>query len=399
MDKTPRPPLWTIAASLLWAAVLIALLLRAGLHPQRITSLATYLTGGSAWVASQPLYTNWRGFLYPPVVALFFSLLTHLPLALAAVLWRLLTAGVFLLGLGALLRSGVFHRIPPASRGLAFIALLPLSIGNLDNAQANPLIAGLMMLSVAAFQSEAWTLCALAGAIATTFKIYPVALALLLCLLRPRKVAWRFALILLFLALLPFALQRHDYVSAQYHSWLQTRMADNRFEYPMKDAPLDLWYLLVRLGNLPISPRAYTAFQILAGLALAAYIWQRSRRGAPLPDILASLFLLVSVWMLLLGPATENQTYVVLAPAACLLAVQCFQTTHPLPRLPALSAYLILLAAVARNSLAPHLKSPIWMALQPVAALLLLAAIFSDSFAQSRSARPLPKLQKSPGAA
>jgi hypothetical protein len=59
----------------------------------------------------------------------------------------------------------------------------------------------------------------------------------------------------------------------------------------------------------------------------------------------------------------------------------------------------LLLAAVARNSLAPHLKSPFWMALQPVAALLLLAAIFSDSFAQSRSARPLPKLQKSPGAA
>ncbi len=358
--------------------MLLALLLRAGLHPARPTSLATYLTGGSAWAASQPLYTNWRGFVYPPVIAAFFSIFTHLPLALAAVLWRILTAGVLLLGLGALLRSGVFHRIPPASRGLVFVGLLPLSIGNLDNAQANPLIAGLMMLSVAALQSEAWTLCALALAIATTFKIYPVTLALLLCLLCPRQLVWRIALMLFALYLLPFALQGHGYVSGQYHAWIETRLADDRFQYPMKDAPLDLWYLLVRLGHLPITERAYTTLQAIAGLALAALVWHRSRRGVPVREILASLFLLVSVWMLLLGPATENQTYVVLAPAAALLAVQSLRLPQLSTRLLSLSAFLLLLAAAARNSLAPHLKSPLWMALQPIAALVLLAAIFSD---------------------
>jgi len=391
VDKTHRVPTWTIVATLVWSAVLIALLLRAGLHPQRPTSLTTYLTGGSAWAASQPLYTNWRGFVYPPVIAAFFSLFTHLPPALAAILWRLITAGAFLLGLGALLRSGVFHRIPPASRGLVFLALLPLSIGNLDNAQANPLIAGLMMLSVAAFQYQSWTLCALAVAIATTVKIYPVALALLLCLLRPRQLAWRIALLLLLLALLPFAVQGHDYVAGQYHAWLQTRLADDRFRYPMKDAPLDLWYLLVRVGNLPISERVYTALQALAGLALAAAVWRRSRTN-PLPDVLATLFLLVSVWMLLLGPATENQTYVVLAPAACLLAIQCLSGARLPTRLLALAAFTLLLAAVARNSLTPHLKSPLCMTLQPVAALLLLAAIFCDTSAQMKTSprRPLP---------
>lgn len=370
-----KPP-WTIAASVLWAAVLAALLLRAGLHPGRPTSLTTYLAGGSAWAGSQPLYTNWRGFVYPPVIAWFFSLFTHLPLAVAAILWHSLAAGTFLFGLGALLRSGVFYRIPPASHGLVFLGVLPLSIGNLDNAQANPLIAGLMMLSVAAVQWEAWSLCAVAIGIATTFKIYPVALALLLCLLRSRQLSWRIALVLLLLALLPFALRDPRYVSGQYHAWLGTRLADDRFQYPMKDAPLDLWYLLVRVAMLPISERAYTVFQGLAGAALAALVWHQSRRAIALRDILATLYLLVSVWMLLLGPATENQTYVVLAPAACLLAVESLNLPRSLPtRILALSAFALLLAAVARNSLAPHLKSPIFMTIQPVAALLLLPAI------------------------
>jgi len=393
-DTTTRntKPCWTIAASILWAAMLVGLLVRAGLHPQRPTSLATYLGGGDAWIASGPLYTNWRGFVYPPVIAFFFSLFTHLPPPLAAVLWRLLTAGVFLIGMGALLRSGIFHRIPRASHGLVFVALLPLSVGNLDNAQANPLIAGLMTLSVAAVQWEAWNLCALAVAIATTFKIYPVALALLLCLLRPRQLWWRIPLFLVLAGLLPFAVQNPHYVSGQYHAWLQTRLADNRFEYPMKDAPLDLWYLLVRLGIFPISERAYTALQAIGGMAIAAFLFRQSRRQTPLRDMLATLFLLVSVWMLLLGPATENQTYVVLAPAACLMAVQSLTLPSVLRRLLTLSAFTLLLAAVGRNSLMPHLKSPIYMAVQPVAALLLLGAILipptPPSPRQTHSRRP-----------
>ena len=368
---------WTIVASVLWGGVLVALLLRAGLHPGRATSLTTYLTGGAAWDARQPLYTNWRGFVYPPVVGWFFSLFNRMPLAAAAVLWRMLAAGTFLFGLGALLRSGVFHRIPAALRGVVFLGVLPLSIGNIDNAQANPLIAGLMMLSVAAVEWEAWSVCAIAIGIATTFKIYPVALGLLLCVVRPKQLSWRIVLVVGALALLPFALQERHYVCGQYQAWLQTRLADDRFHYPMKDAPLDLWYLLVRLGNLPISPRVYTVLQALGGAGLAGFVWNELRKGGALRDVLGDLYLFVSVWMLLLGPATENQTYVVLGPAACLVAVEAFCGANRLAtRIPAYSAFTLLLAGVARNSLLPHLKSPLFMAIQPVGALLLLVALF-----------------------
>jgi len=373
---------WTTIAALLWAVALVALLLRAALHPARPNSLATYLTGGEAWLHAQPLYTNWRGFVYPPVVGWFFSLLAHLPLALAAVSWHALAAGVFLLGLVALLRSGVFHRIPPEARGIVAIAVLPLSIGNMDNAQANPLVAGLMMLSVAATQSGAWTLAAVAIGIAATFKIYPVALALLLILVRPRQLSWRILLVLGLLAAQPYLVQNPQYVSGQYHAWLASRLADDRFHYPMKDAPLDLWYLLVRICALPLSERLYTATQCLAGAALAVLVLVRIHRKVATQDILASLYLLVSVWMLLLGPATENQTYIILAPAACLLTVEAFSRPGlPLVRVFAATGFSLLILAVARNSLMPHLKSPGFMAIQPVGALLLIPAILLKDFA------------------
>jgi hypothetical protein len=299
------------------------------------------------------------------------------------VLWRLLAAGVFLVGLGSLLRSGVVHRIPREFHGLVFLGVLPLSVGNLDNAQANPLIAGLMMLSVAALEWDAWTLCAIAIGIAITFKIYPIALALLLCILRPKQLPWRIGVALVLLALLPFAFQDAHYVTGQYHAWLATRLADDRFQYPMKDAPLDLWYLLVRLGGLPISEHVYMALQVSAGAALALFVF--FRRASPVRDTLASLYLLVSVWMLLLGPATENQTYVILGPAACLLAVESLMIPNSLVhRTLSFTAFALLLAAVARNSLAPHLKSPLFMAIQPISTVPLF-------FAALTSPRPTPR--------
>ena len=272
---------WSIAAAFIWGVALIILLLRAGLHPARATSLTTYLAGGDAWSAGREVYTNWRGFVYPPPIAAFFGLLTHLPLAVTAVAWRAVTAGGLLAGLGALLRCGAFPRIPPRWHGLVFVGMLPLCLGNVDNAQANPLVAGLMMLGVAAFQWEAWTLCALAAGLAAVFKIYPVALALLLCVRRPRELPWRLILVVALLTLLPFALQSHGYVGSQYHAWLQTRLNDDRTQYPVKDAPLDFWFLLAHLGHFQANARTCNVTALLTGAALAAYVWWQARRENP----------------------------------------------------------------------------------------------------------------------
>lgn len=87
-----------------WAAVVSALTMVVvvyGTHVRgALTDLKVYRVGGAAWMHSVPLYTSrfpfWLPFTYPPVAAALFSVLTVLPMAVAATM--LTAAG--LLGLG-----------------------------------------------------------------------------------------------------------------------------------------------------------------------------------------------------------------------------------------------------------------------------------------------------------
>ena len=82
-------------------------------------------------------------------------------------------------------------------------------------------------------------------------------------------------------------------------------------------------------------------------------------RRISLRDSLATVFLLVSVWMLLLGPATENETYVVLAPAASLVAVEAlFGSYSKTARFVGLSAFALLLAAVLKKQSVSPFEKP-----------------------------------------
>ena len=54
------------------------------------------MDAGRKWAAAQPLYSYTRGFVYSPLVAAFFALFSWLPVSLGSVLWRLLTAAIFI---------------------------------------------------------------------------------------------------------------------------------------------------------------------------------------------------------------------------------------------------------------------------------------------------------------
>jgi hypothetical protein len=82
----------------------------------------------------------------------------------------------------------------------------------------------------------------------------------------------------------------------------------------------------------------------------------------------------VSIWMTLCGPATELQTYVLLAPAVVLVLTDTFLSARALwLRIGMLSVYLLLVLAVARTSFLPSLKSLWVLTIQPIAAVIFLA--------------------------
>ncbi len=366
--------IWNLAAWLAWTIVLVAIVIHRAKSHSRST-LEVYQLAGSHWTHGEYLYGDRRGFVYSPLAAAFFTILDWLPRAWATVFWLLVNAAALLGGMWAILRSGFGPAIDRKHFGIAFLLLLPLAIGNLDVMQANALVIGLLMLAFAAASKERWAVAAVCIGVATYLKIYPLSVGLLLVLLAPWRFGWRLVVALVVLGLLPFLFQHPQYVSDQYHFWIASRLGDNRLQYSEKDAPLDLWYLLVRVGHVPLTQGAYRILQVLAGGAIAVFEVVGRLRGWPRLRILAGAFSFVSIWMTLVGPATEGYTYILLAPAAALAFVQAWSRPDSKWERGLVSgAMALLLFAVARNSFMPHLKTPLVMSAQPAGALLLLGA-------------------------
>jgi hypothetical protein len=363
---------WNGVAVFAWVVTAAAIFLRVAQSPHRQTCIAQYLIGGEHWRYSQSLYHDkWGGFIYSPIVAAFFSLFTYVPAGWNTLVWQVILFAALTGGIAVVLRRGPFRGVPPDRRAFVFLAILPLAIGNLDRSQANPLVAGLLLLAITAAGSGKWAQAVIVVGIATFFKAYPLSIGLLLCLVWPKKIPWRLAAVLVVFGALPFALRAPHYVLTEYRSWIETRSLDNRFLYAMNIAPLDLWYLLVRIGHLPLSVHAYIAIQVLGAAAIAVFCLAARHRGWNKERILAGLFMFASVWMTLLGPATESETYLLLAPAAGIGVVQAFSVKiSPLARSLAATAFALLIVGIIRGHLFTHTHNVWFRAVQPLGAIV-----------------------------
>ena len=163
----------------LWAVVLLAITIRIGLFSHSHDVFATYADAGRRWTAAQPLYTYTRGFVYSPLVAALFAPFSWLPISLGSVLWRLVNAAIFVGAIFWWLKAEISAGIPKSSYWLVFLLILPLSLGNFNNGQVNPMIIGLLMAAILAAREQRWTLSAVALGFATYLKIYPLSVGLL----------------------------------------------------------------------------------------------------------------------------------------------------------------------------------------------------------------------------
>jgi hypothetical protein len=361
-----------------WALLLVGIGVRLLIAPHSHNLYPVFGDAGRHWLAGQGLYEfrPWaEPFRYSPLVAVLFvpfSLLPNLP---AALLWRLVSAAVFLGGLDWFCRSVLPVPLTPWRRALLLLLVLPLEVGSLNNGQSNALVIGLLLLGVAAVADRRWNLAAVAVALACLFKLYPVAIGLLLAVLYPRRFSWRLALALAAGFALPFVCQRSEYVIDQYGGWLN-HLAENQLRQFL---PTDLRYrdlrLLCDLCGVPVGDRALLVVQLLAagltglvcvGAALAG--WPERRR-------LTLLLNLGCCWMTVFGPASESSTYALLAPTAA-WAVLAAWSGRRLPgvRGLVLASYVLLLCAQVGNWF-PRNTTMLIMSAQPLAALVLFLTL------------------------
>ncbi len=246
---------WRTAALAVWGVLILGVCVRGLLQPTDHNCYQEYYEqAGRNWFEGRDLYLAFGATCrYSPLINALFAPLSRTPLWLGSLLWRLVNAGAFL---GALLwwLRACAPTWTPTLRALLLLSVIPLSVGNINSGQANPLLLGLLLATTAAAARGRWNWAALFCAAACLLKLYPVALALLLAGAYPRRFTPRFLIALAAGLLLPFALQHPEYVARQYANWGGNLLGDDRSQGDLAGVGYrDLWLLIYNL-HLPIGP-------------------------------------------------------------------------------------------------------------------------------------------------
>jgi hypothetical protein len=322
MDTSARWS-WPALAVWVWGGLVAAIAVYAFLMPASHTVYDMYAPAARSWWAGRDLYVkmpNDNFYRYSPLFAIALTPLAVLPDGLGGALWKAGNCAFYAFALGVFVRRLVPARPDNTRTAALFLLVLPLSLHSMYNGQANLVMLGAVLLGLTAAAEDRWNRAAAWLAVATLIKGYPLALALILMGLYPRRFAPRFAIALAVGLLLPFLTQWPAVVAAQYGSWF-AHLQDSTGM--MRERLRSIDHLLDTYGC-PLSPGGFALLELAAGGAVFALCLRKSRRTADRRELLTETYLLFAVWVALFGPATETCTYVVMAPAIALALLEVF---------------------------------------------------------------------------
>lgn len=325
-------PAWVRGVVILWVVAVVVVSVRVGVQsPHRQSVYPVFYEAAQKWWQGEDLYLKSAlGYRYSPMVAAGLVPVSWLPARLGGVVWRWVNVAVLVWGLGWCCRRGLPRVCDAGLAAIIFLLVFPDALANINNGQPNALVVGLLLASLAAVMEKRWMAAAVCIAIATLFKAYPIALGLLLVVLYPKELGWRLEVMLVVGFLLPFALQRPEYVLGQYRDWFAYVLQENRQVVPVRE-----WYRDVRLiakvwFGVNTGEIAYRGIELLAAAWMAGVCLLGKWRGWREDHLLVTVFVLGCGWMTVLGPATETVTYLILAPAAAWVVVQVFAEHRPI---------------------------------------------------------------------
>ncbi len=193
---------------------------------------------------------------------------------------------------------------------LIFLLLLaPLAARSLIDVQFNGLLSALLVLGATSLAQRRTGWAAVWWAAACLIKAYAIALPLVAILLYRRRFAIPFALAAAVGLLLPFAFQSPVYVARQYELWMRWGL-NGRDSSEFQD----IRFVLANLG-VHWTLLEYRLAELLSAAGAALICYRCRVAGGSDDRRRASLMLgLCAAWMLLMGPATEDCTYILFAP-------------------------------------------------------------------------------------
>lgn len=357
-----------------WLALLLGVFIRVAVStPEQQSVVPIYLLAAERMKANENLYADpppgMDIYRNPPAVAALFVPFTYLDPKVAALLWRLVGISLYMTGVKQLVRD-VLPPLSPIRRAWVWIISAVLVINAFNNGQINlPIVASALLGTAAAARGQ-WRIAAVWLVVTGWFKVYTAAVGLLMSVAFPRQFAARFLLLgFLFVGLSWFcveawAFSNSDFKSIRSHlgDFIEASQQDDRCAAPLERAPKD-WTIIPRVWLDVVVPKPVSlGVSLLVAVGMAAWIWL-CERGRALPPLLLGL-----IWLTLFGPATEMNTYSVLAPVAAVLCV-----VGPRQHLARLGT-LLLVVAVVRGAFPSDAEFPLH-SLQPIGAAILLLSL------------------------
>ena len=283
----------------------------------------TYRDAAVHWIDTQPLYNRFRyGFIYLPQSAILFIPFAYIPAFLGTSLWPIFNIGMLAFGVHA------FSQLASQRyRKQLFLPVTVVSIamcmGAAKSGQMTLIMTGLMLLAMVDLAEENWWRAG--GLLVLSFALKPlsVVLILLVGVLYPRvRVPLVMALAVLFLV--PLVLQDASYVWEQYTTSFATiaHIAEETQQIPFAQV-----FWMLKSAGLETPEIVQFAIRLLfAALTLGLCWWLR---GKLTPDTFAIyLYTLAVCYLMLFNTRTENNTYVMLAPAIAIFTVWTFQSAR-----------------------------------------------------------------------
>lgn len=374
---------WPGLAIGVWAALILGLAIFSYRYPWSHTVYDIYALACRHWWSGQDLYRSLGTdyYRYSPLFAISMTPWALLPDTWGGALWRIVSGLFYAISLRTWSSRPLPGGCSRTQRAALFLLVLPLSIHSMHNGQANVVMVGALLLGLAAASTEHWNRAAAWLALATLIKGYPLALALLVAALYPRRLLPRYAAALALGLLLPFATQRPDIVLEQYQSWL-AHLRDSTVI--MRERLRTLEHLLAIYGW-PVPPHAFLMIQVLGGLVILGLCLIRARRVPESRQLLHDAFQLFACWVVLLGPATETCTYIVIAPVIAWQLILAF--SHKVARLERLVLVLsfLMMGPLVTDLVAPTIRNfANEHGSQPLGALLLFGCVLVQMTRTSR---------------
>ncbi len=275
MDNAPIFPLqsadlkqntrWLRLAIGLWIALATAVCVKSIVQGGEHTVYPVYAWGSRHWWADQPLHAEYPElkiyiYRYSPTFAILFTPLALLPDWLGASLWGILSVAMSVWALRLMVREMLPGAGPPR-REAAFLALTAIgSMSSIWSGQSNSLLLALVIFAAVAIIHQRWWTASCLLALPVFIKIWPLAAVLLFMAFWPKQLSWRFMIVAMALALLPFFTRPLGVVMEQYQQWYASLTGPQQNRWPgFRDA----WTIWENLYP-PVSHLGYHVLQLLS---------------------------------------------------------------------------------------------------------------------------------------